>query len=158
MCCKCSVPQKKYWIWGCSAFWLLFALVLGLIWPMLSSKILYSMLELKEGSLTYNNWIEVPIPMYAEFFMFNWTNPEEVRNPNVKPHFVQMGPYVFAEHHVRNDVQFFDNSTVAYNQTRTWEFVPERSNGTLEDKVTTLNTIALVWLLFHFYGAAFITL
>ncbi|KAH8346006.1 hypothetical protein KR059_005253, partial [Drosophila kikkawai] len=52
-------------------------------------------LKLKPGTDTYDSWLEAPIPIYLSFYMFNWTNPEEIRNPNVKPNFVEMGPYTF---------------------------------------------------------------
>lgn len=101
--------------------------------------------QLKNGSLNYNNWIETPIPMYLKFRMFNWTNPEDIHKPNYKPNLVEMGPYVFSEKHERVNVSFHpENDTVSYNQIRTWHFLPEMSNGTLEDNVTNVNVIAAV--------------
>lgn len=142
---SCSVKQKKICLWGSSAFALIFALVFGLLWPTLFDRILESKLQLREGSLTYDNWIRTPLPMFAEFYMFHWENPEEVYDKQKKPRFSEKGPYVFQEVHTRNDVHFFgENSTVAFNQTRTWEFRPDRSNGSLDDQITNLNTIAMV--------------
>lgn len=37
-----------------------------------------------------------------------------------------------------------ENDTVSYDQIRTWHFVPEMSNGTLDDNVTSVNVIAAV--------------
>ena len=100
---------------------------------------------LSDGSINFSNWIETPLPMYIEFKFFNWTNPEELHKPNFKPVLVEMGPYVFLEKHKRQNLDWFDhNSTVSFNQTRTWHFVPEKSNGTLEDEVTSINAIASV--------------
>lgn len=76
--------------------------------------------------------------------MFNWTNSEELHNPDVKPLLVECGPYVFQEKHTRSNVTWNENGTVTYNQIRTWQFVPELSNGTLEDEITTLNVISSV--------------
>lgn len=153
MCCNCSVRQKKFWLWGTSIFALFSALIFGLIWPTLFESVLHSTMRLREGSLTYKNWIETPLPMYAEFYMFHWTNPDQVHDPRQKPNFVEKGPYVFQEMHTRNDVRFFDNSTVAFNQTRIWHFRPDLSNGSLDDHITNLNTIAMVikhcMLLYH---------
>lgn len=95
--------------------------------------------------MNYNNWIETPIPMYMEITMFNWTNSDQVHNHSVKPHMTQMGPYVFVEKHRRVDLNWYDdNSTVSFNQIRTWHFSPERSNGSLDDKVTNLNVLTAV--------------
>lgn len=147
MCCNCTEKQKKLWLWGTSGGALIFALVFGLLWPSLFESVLHSTLELREGSLTYDNWIQTPLPMFAEFYMFNWTNPEQAYDHQVKPNFVEMGPYVFQEMHTRDDVQFFDNATVGFNQTRVWHFRQDLSNGRLEDQITNLNTIAMVRVL-----------
>lgn len=41
-------------------------------------------------------WKETPIPMYLKLYMFNLTNPDDLKNStDVKPNFVEMGPYVF---------------------------------------------------------------
>lgn len=78
--------------------------------------------------------------------MFNWTNPDEIHTvPDYKPNLVEMGPYVFLEKHTRVNVTFHpENDTVSYDQIRTWHFVPEKSNGTLDDNVTNVNVIAAV--------------
>lgn len=95
-------------------------------------------------------WVETPLPMYLRITMFNWTNPEQIKNPSVKPAFVEMGPYVFLEKHKRVNIRFHkNNDTVSFDQIRTWHFVPEMSNGTLDDKVTNANVIAAVN--FNFY-------
>jgi hypothetical protein len=40
-CCPCDGVAAKTWIFGCSAFLLLIALILGLLWPDLATKMLY---------------------------------------------------------------------------------------------------------------------
>lgn len=83
--------------------------------------------------------------MYLEIRLFNWTNPDQVHNHSVKPHFIEMGPYVFLEKHTRVNLTWnLNNGTVAYNQSRTWHYVPELSNGSLTDEVTNINTMAAV--------------
>nr|CAD7256559.1 unnamed protein product [Timema shepardi] len=104
-------------------------------------------LGLTPQSTSYDMWKETPVPMYMEFYLFNWTNAEIFANASsdltdIKPTFVEMGPYVFSEHHVRVNVSWNSNDTVTFMQKRTWKFVPERSNGVLTDEVTTINVIA----------------
>lgn len=102
-------------------------------------------LELRENSLNYNNWIKTPLPMYLKIHLFNWTNPEAFNNVSVKPDFVQMGPYVFLEKHERVNLTWHpENDTVSFYQRRTWHFVPEMSNGTLDDEATQVNTMSAV--------------
>lgn len=75
---------------------LLIALIVGLIWPPLALKyLLYPQLTLTNDSMYYDIWIKSPIPIYFEFFFFNWTNHEKIHNHSIKPHFTEMGPYVF---------------------------------------------------------------
>lgn len=58
--------------------------------------IFMQVLTLTQTSVSYNMWRETPIPMYLKFYMFNWTNPREfIASPDVKPNFMEMGPYVF---------------------------------------------------------------
>lgn len=144
MCSCCSDMQKKLVSFGCSAFLILFAIILGTLWPSMSSKLLHEKLVIKNGSVNYQNWIRTPIPMYLEIYLFNWTNPQDLfKYPAVKPHFVEMGPYVFHEVHDRVNLQWNKNSTVTFNQRRTWNFNPELSKGSLDDTVTNLNVISL---------------
>lgn len=88
-------------------------------------------------------WKETPIPMYIEFYLFNWTNANEVIKENwkIKPIFEECGPYTYSEHHVRVNVEWNDNGTLSYQQKRFWKFLPEKSNGSLNDKITNLNII-----------------
>jgi scavenger receptor class B, member 1 len=77
--------------------------------------------------------------------MFNWTNSDQVHEwRTVKPHFAEMGPYVFLEKHYRRNVVFHDNNTVSFNTERVWEFVEDMSTGSLDDEVTNLNPIDVV--------------
>lgn len=167
MCSCCSDMQKKMVSFGCSAFLILFAIILGTLWPSMSSKLLRDVslsplvltylcnkcihipppqkLVIKNGSVNYQNWIRTPIPMYLEVYLFNWTNPQDLdKFPTVKPHFEEMGPYVFHEVHDRINLEWNENNTVTFNQRRTWNFDPELSWGSLDDTVTNLNVISLV--------------
>lgn len=90
-------------------------------------------------------WRETPIPMYLEIYMFNWTNAEQyVLTPSIKPIFNECGPYTFYEHHTRENITFNDNNTLTYFTKRTWRFLPEKSAGSLDDVVITLNPILAV--------------
>ncbi|GAB0094338.1 Protein croquemort [Sergentomyia squamirostris] len=140
--CACTERTKKIWIFGCGSFFLLFGMILAIVWSAVSINILHNQLVLKNGSQTYNNWVETPIPMYLEFYLFNWTNPDRIANwKTEKPNFVEVGPFVFTEKRKRVNVVWNANNTVSFNQTRTWHFVPEMSKGSLDDHITNLNLI-----------------
>lgn len=91
-------------------------------------------------------WKETPIPMFLTLYLFNWTNANEVIESKwkVKPKLRECGPYVFTEKHFRVNITFNANDTVTYLQKRVWHFVPDQSNGSLDDKITTVNPIIAV--------------
>nr|CAD7605788.1 unnamed protein product [Timema genevievae] len=161
---KLSAHAQKGWIFGCGGALFVIGVVLGGCWSLIFSKILATQLGLTPHSTSYDMWKETPVPMYMEFYLFNWTNADIFANASsdltdIKPTFVEMGPYVFSEHHVRVNMSWNSNDTVTFMQTRTWKFVPERSNGMLTDEVTTVNTIAAaVRYISHNYNSFLVTL
>lgn len=76
--------------------------------------------------------------------MFNWTNSYDVHNTSVKPFLTEMGPYVFLERYNQTNVTQNTNGTITFNQIRTWQFMPEMSNGSMDDEITNLNVISSV--------------
>lgn len=97
--------------------------------------------------MIYSNWMEPPIPIHLEIYLFNWTNYNEMDTENYRPHFDEKGPYIFLEEHYRVDVEWHnDNNTVSFNQTRVWHFLPHLSNGTLDDKIVNINVVAAVMI------------
>lgn len=52
--------------------------------------------------------------------------------------------FLYSEHHTKVNLTWNENDTVTFQQIRRWNFVPERSNGTLRDDVTNINAIAVV--------------
>ena len=43
----------------------------------------------------YNYWLDPPVPIYMQFYMFNVTNPEEVLKKGERPSLAQYGPYTY---------------------------------------------------------------
>lgn len=76
--------------------------------------------------------------------MFNWTNPNDIRNNSTKPTFEQLGPYRFREFPDKLNISFSEtNSPIRYRKFSTYFFDPDGSNGSLSDLVTTVNMVAL---------------
>ncbi|XP_071455044.1 protein croquemort-like [Hetaerina americana] len=147
--------------------------VMGGIWNTVFDNILKSQLELKNDSKSFTLWKETPIPMYIEFYMFSVINPDDVVKNKAKPILMEMGPYVFrqklalecgfqlklnddfhgievsyycgpSEKHTKVNITWNVNQTITFNQIRRYHYLPEKSNGSLDDKVTNLNTMSLV--------------
>ena len=56
----------------------------------------------------------------------------------------QVGPYVWREYHEKTNISFSeDGSLVDFLQTKYWVFDEERSNGSLDDEIFTLNMVAV---------------
>ena len=46
-------------------------------------------------STSYGIWQNPPVPIYLEFYFWNWTNPVENPTPGYKPILKELGPYVY---------------------------------------------------------------
>jgi len=100
-----------------------------------------SQLVLSPTSGSFPMWQDLPAPMLASMYLFKVLNPDEV-SKGAKPELEEVGPYVFTEQHHKTKLAWNENSTVTYRQIRTWHFVPELSNGSLDDEVTIVNSVA----------------
>ncbi|CAL1267903.1 unnamed protein product [Larinioides sclopetarius] len=117
--------------------------VIGLVmyctFPMFMDSEIKKRLVLKEGSQTYKYWKDVPVPIYIHFYFFNITNREEIWDLTNKPVLEELGPYTFREAREKINITWNENGTVSYKQIRRWYYQPDRTNGSLDDIVTTLN-------------------
>ncbi|XP_077286380.1 protein croquemort-like [Arctopsyche grandis] len=142
----CSKKCQLAFFFGCGSFLLIACIILLVLWPAIFLSMLKSQLVLTNSSKSYEMWRETPIPMYLELFLYNLSNADEVTaNPNnVKPHFNEMGPYVFSEHHLKVNETWHPNGTISFLQRRTWVFHQNMSNGLLSDKITNVNVIGII--------------
>ena len=96
---------------------------------------------LKNGSFALPIWTDPPVIMYKDFFIFNWSNPEEVINGLEKPEFKILGPYKYREYRTKYiDYQHSNKCVISYKQHKTYEFEPEVSAPLKKtDTVVVLN-------------------
>lgn len=95
------------------------------------------MLPLTPDSFMFSKWVVTPLPLYLNFYLYNWTNPHLVHDSSVKPNFEEFGPYVFREIKVKEDLEWdYDRHIVTYYARRTWYFDESKSNGSLYDMIT----------------------
>ncbi|CAG2054256.1 unnamed protein product [Timema podura] len=97
-----SVRAQRAWLFGCGLALFPLGVALAGCWSLIFSKILSSQLGLTPHSTSYDMWKETPVPMYMEFYLFNWTNgyifnssADKATLARTKPSFEQLGPYVF---------------------------------------------------------------
>ena len=84
-----------------------------------------------------------------KLYYFNVTNYQEIENrkpgtPGPKPVLEEIGPYVFREWHLKENIVWNDdNSTVTYQQSKRWKFIEEES-ADLDAIIVAPNIIAAV--------------
>ncbi|KAI6646914.1 Lysosome membrane protein 2-like [Oopsacas minuta] len=96
---------------------------------------------LQDGSFSLPIWTDPPVKMYKDFFIFNWTNPDNVINGSQKPNFKILGPYKYREYRTKYiDNKHSNKCVISYIQHKTYEFDPEASFPLMKnDKVFVLN-------------------
>jgi len=120
------------------------ATTVGLIWPGFTQGLIEGQLKLTKGTIMFSNWVERPIPLYMEVYLYNWSNVANIENwQNEKPRFEEFGPYVFEERAKRVNLDYKEDDTVVgFNQAKTWYFRRDLSKGSLSDRIYNVNPIA----------------
>lgn len=98
-------------------------------------------IPLKEGSDTYNTWLDPPVPIYFQIYVLDLQNPIEVVKYGAKPSFTEKGPYTYREHRQKWQISHFNNGTLSYRENRSFVFDLEKSTGPQEENFTTANLI-----------------
>ncbi|KAK9876973.1 hypothetical protein WA026_016003 [Henosepilachna vigintioctopunctata] len=105
--------------------------------------IIKTAMKFREGSTSYNAWLTNNPPLDMDVYLFNWTNPDKITTPNIKPKFERLGPYLFKECREKINITWNDNNTVSYMHKKLYHFDNERSARPLEDLITTVNAVPL---------------
>lgn len=110
----------------------------------LYDSIVRSALAFNPTSRAYKAWHKSDPPLIMDVYMFNWTNPEDIKVEGVKPRFEEVGPWRFKEVKEKINVTLNDNGTVTYRLMRHYFFYEEESPRKLSEMVTTINAVSLV--------------
>lgn len=94
---------------------------------------------LTEKSYLFDYWKE-SFPLQQEIYLFNWTNPTDIYNPQIKPKFQQLGPYEYDFVLKKENITWNNNGTITFKESRLWYY----KSGQLNDTVTTIDIVALV--------------
>lgn len=91
-------------------------------------------------------WKNPPLKLFFDIYLFNWTNPCNLTDADYeKPILEELGPYRFREIPMKTKVKYHpSNFTISYRRKSTYYFVEEESIGRLDDKIVTINTVAVV--------------
>lgn len=99
-------------------------------------------------------WKNPPLMLNFDVYLYNWTNPCNLTADDYeKPILEQIGPYRFREKAMKTKVKWHqNNSTISYRRKSTYYFVEEESIGRMDDKIITINAVAVVSdLRFYYY-------
>lgn len=98
-----------------------------------------------EGGEVFDLWRVPPVDLYLRVFLWNITNKEEYMSGiDNKLKIQEVGPYVYKELMSHENITFNDNFTVSAIPSHPLVFVPEMSEGRLENDTMILPNIALL--------------
>ncbi|XP_053959635.1 protein peste-like isoform X2 [Anastrepha ludens] len=122
--------------------------ILGLLHAFFSETLVNNLMEkemvLSPDSKTFDLWKKPPVKVTLDFYMFNWTNPQDFQNLNIKPKFEELGPYRFTEVPHKVDIKWHpDNASMTYRKQSKYYFDAAGSKGRLEDEIVTVNSLAV---------------
>lgn len=104
------------------------------------SKVVIDSTEHSEFYTIKSNTYDGAAAKYNKMYFYDIQNPSEFLSNNAKPKFVERGPYVFREYYSRNNFNFSQDGTLmSYSDTVQQQFVPELSNGSLDDILNIVN-------------------
>ncbi|ELT89305.1 hypothetical protein CAPTEDRAFT_178424 [Capitella teleta] len=109
-------------------------------------KVIHNKIEkgvmLKNDSDAFHTWRDPPAKVYMNFYVYDIVNRAEIMKNGSKPVLEQKGPYVYEEIRNKEKVHFSANGTLlSYMETKSYVFVPSKSNGSETDKFTGLNLL-----------------
>nr|ASJ26356.1 scavenger receptor class B type I [Meretrix meretrix] len=105
-----------------------------------------STVVIQKGGEVYDYWLDPPVPIYLQIYMFNLTNKEEFLMGD-KPSLHQVGPYTYSEKRIKFNIVFNNNGTVSYRQKRVFHFLPHMSAGNESDLFVAPNPV--YWALYN---------
>lgn len=97
-------------------------------------------------------WKNPPVLLNFDIYLYNWTNPCNLTSDDFeKPILKEIGPYRFREKTLKTKIKWHNhNSTISYRRKSVYYFIEEESAGRLNDKIVTINAVAVVSDL-HFF-------
>ncbi|KAB0794889.1 hypothetical protein PPYR_11728 [Photinus pyralis] len=106
--------------------------------------IISSTLKLEPNSTLYKGWQKPDGAIRFDIYLFNWTNPHEIGDPNIKPKFEEVGPYRYIHFKEKTDIVWnTDNETITYKYLKYFYFDEENSPRHVSDVITTINMVPL---------------
>lgn len=97
-----------------------------------------------EGGEIFDLWAKPPVNLYIKIYLYNITNPDEFLAGTEKLKVEEVGPYVYQEMLVHDNVTFNENGTISTTPRHPLVWIEELSEGRREDDMFMLPHIALL--------------
>ncbi|XP_062038033.1 scavenger receptor class B member 1 isoform X2 [Lepus europaeus] len=117
------------------------AVLIAAVPPLIRQMVLKNV-RIDPNSLSFNMWKEIPVPFYLSVYFFDVVNPNEILNGE-KPQVRERGPYVYREFRHKKNITFNDNDTVSFLEHRSFQFQPDKSQGSESDYIVIPNILVL---------------
>jgi hypothetical protein len=87
-------------------------------------------------------------------YLYNLKNPEEFEKNGAKPVFEEIGPFIYKETRMKDNIVDNLNYTISYSDRRFYNFLPDISPFQEDHPITTVNMAAVVrnLNLYRFYS------
>ncbi|XP_064637277.1 lysosome membrane protein 2-like isoform X2 [Lineus longissimus] len=95
---------------------------------------------LTNGSVSFEAWLDPPVPILLQFYLFDVMNKDEIVKGE-KPVLRQIGPYAYREVRTKQELIFHKNDTLSYKEPKTYVFDPDKSTGSEDDTITSVNLL-----------------
>ena len=101
--------------------------------------------RLVPGSYMYEQWSspDMPVEILQNFYLFNVTNPVEFIRDGTKPIFEEVGPFVYKEVRIKENITLNENGTISYKERRRYYFVHKLSAFTDDIPITSINMVVV---------------
>ncbi|KAK9685331.1 CD36 family [Popillia japonica] len=95
--------------------------------------------KLENGTKQYERWIKQPLILESKIYLFNITNPEEIKS-GAMPIVSEVGPFVYEKHLYKKEIVNNKSDILQYNQYWSMTFRKDLSFNSHNLKITYLNT------------------
>lgn len=122
----------------------IFGIIFFFCFPVIFNYLLKEQISLYNGTIGYNTWQDIPLPIYQRLYFFNITNADGFMRRHEKPKLQEVGPYTFSSRWIKEAIKWHTNGTVSFKEVRTFIFLRNESVGSQDDKIITLNAPLLL--------------
>ena len=98
------------------------------------------------GTFIYNSWLNLPIQLRTNFYLFNLVNPDEFVHNGALPEFEEIGPFVYDEIRIKENVTLNSNGTISYRERRRFFFNSDLSVQNDSVQITSINMVIVTSL------------